>query len=364
MRFLHVGDVHLGAEPESGTDLGPVRRSEIWEAFRDIIEICEHEQVDLLLIPGDLFHGQPLLREVKEADYLFGSLSRTKVVMCAGNHDCLLPSSHYYDVTFPENVTFLMDPHADSVYLPELNTEVFGLSYETRQISDARYDAIRNHTPEHINILLAHGNILCNDKSIPLHKRVLEASGFDYVALGHLHNRPEISGRIAYSGSLEPLNRGETGAKGYIIGEIKKEGTGPSEIEWKFVPHAKREYVPLAFEITVQSTELSLCGELFAAMQERGLQHLYMVTLTGTRGREVVWDTEYLAELLKKRGANVIEISDKTMPDFPVEKLRREQQDTLVGRFIERMEDVDSPELKRLALQYGLQALLARDERT
>ena len=364
MKFLHAGDVHLGAEPESGTDLGPLRRREIWEAFRTIIEVCEREQVDLLLLPGDLFHGQPLLREVKEVDYLFRSLSRTKVVMCAGNHDCLLPSSHYYDVTFPEQVSFLMDAYADSVYLPELNTEVFGLSYETRQISEARYDALRANSPERINILLAHGNILCNDKSIPLHRGVLETAGFDYVALGHLHNRPEVSNRIVYSGSPEPLNRGETGVKGYILGEIKKEGAGPSEILWEFVPCARREYVPLTLETTVQSTELSLCGELLAAMQKRGLQHMYLITLTGTRGREVVWNTEALAEILKKQGAIVIEISDETIPDFPIEKLRTEQQDTLVGRFIERMEKVESPELRKLALQYGLQALLARDQRS
>ena len=121
MKFLHAGDVHLGAEPEIGTSLGAARRTELWDAFRDIIDICNREQVDLLLLPGDLFHGQPLLREVKEVDYLFGTLAHTRVVMCAGNHDCLLPSSHYYDVAFPDHVTFLMDPEADSVYLPELN---------------------------------------------------------------------------------------------------------------------------------------------------------------------------------------------------------------------------------------------------
>ena len=329
MKFLHAGDVHLGAEPESGTGLGPVRRGELWDAFRDIIDICEREQVELLLLPGDLFHGQPLLREVKEVDYLFRRLSHTKVVMCAGNHDCLLSSSHYYDVTFPDYVTFLMDHHADSVYLPELNTEVFGLSYETKQISEPRYDSIHVNNPEHINILLAHGNILCNDKSIPIHRGVMETAGFDYVALGHLHNRVEISERIAYSGSLEPLNRGETGAKGYIIGEISKEGSEFSKVHWEFVPHARREYIPLEFETTVQSTELSLCGELFTVMRDRGLMHMYLVTLTGTRAREVVWNTESILSLLNKRGANVIELKDETVPDFPIDKLREEQADTL-----------------------------------
>ncbi len=363
MKFLHAGDVHLGAEPESGTGLGPVRRAELWDAFRDIIEICEQEQVDVLLLPGDLFHGQPLLREVKEVDYLFRRLTHTRVVMCAGNHDCLLPSSHYYDVTFPEHVTFLMDNRVDRVYFPELNVEVSGLSYETRQISEARYDFFHSSNPERITILLAHGNILCNDKSIPLHRSALETAGFDYVALGHLHNRFEISERIAYSGSLEPLNRGETGAKGYITGEITKKNGEPSKIQWRFVPHARRNYIPLEFKTSVQTTELSLCSELSAIMQERGPEHMYLVTLTGTRARETVWNTEILCSTLEKRGMHVVELKDETVPDFPVDKLREELEDTLVGRFIKRMETVEDSKLRSLALQYGLQALLARDER-
>ena len=363
MRFLHAGDVHLGAEPESGTFLGATRKKEIWEAFRDIIDICNREQIDLLLLPGDLFHGQPLLREVKEVDYLFGTLTHTRVVMCAGNHDCLLPSSHYYDVTFPEHVSFLMDSRADSVYLPELNTEVFGLSYDTKQIGEARYDSLRINDAGRINILLAHGNIMCNDKSIPLHCGVLESEGFDYVALGHIHNRVEVRGRIAYSGSLEPLNRGETGAKGFILGEILKEGTTPSHIEWKFVPHAKREYVPLSFPVTADTTELSICSELFALLRERGLQHMYLITLSGTRAQEVVWNLESISAVLIKYGANVLELADETMPDFQIDRLREQEQDNLVGRFIRRMDAVEEEKLRSLALQYGLQALLARDEK-
>lgn len=363
MKFLHLGDVHLGAEPESGTGLGPVRRAELWDAFRDIIEICERDGVELLLISGDLFHGQPLLRDVKEVDYLFRRLTKTKVVMIAGNHDCLLPSSHYYDVTFPDHVTFLMDNHADSVYLPELNTEVFGLSYEARQIPEARYDAIRIEDADRINILLAHGNILCNDKSVPIHRSAVEAAGFDYAALGHVHNRFDISERISYSGSLEPLNRGETGPKGYIIGEIIKNGTGPSDIHWDFVSHARREYRTVSLEVATESTELSLCEKLLFLLRQQGLQHLYSVTLTGTRAREVVWNLETIAAAVRTRGGNIIEMTDETVPDFQVERLREEQQDTLIGRFIERMDAVEDETTRRLALQYGLQALLARDER-
>ena len=51
------------------------------------------------------------------------------------------------------------------------------------------------------------------------------------------------------------------------------------------------------------------------------------------------------------------------MADFCVEQLRTEQKDTLVGRFIRRMDEEEDRELAQMALQYGLQALLALDER-
>ena len=362
MKFIHLADVHLGAEPESGTPLGPVRKAEIWEAFRDVIEVCEKEQTDLLLIPGDLFHGQPLLRDVREVDYLFRKLTKTKVVMIAGNHDCLFGTSHYYDVTFPEHVTFLMDTRADSVYLPELNTEVFGLSYETKQISEARYDDIRIQEKNRINILIAHGNIHGTDKSIPLRRESMETQGFDYAALGHLHTRIDISSRIAYSGGFEPFDKKETGPKGYIRGEITKSGE-TSELHWEFVPHAKREYVPLSLTVTPSSTEFSVCESLLQSIQNRGKQHMYLVTLRGTRAKELVWDLDAIREAVWNRGGLVVELREETEPDFSLSELKEEHRGTLVGRFVERMETEENREIAGMALQYGLQALLARDEK-
>ena len=204
---------------------------------------------------------------------------------------------------------------------------------------------------------------MCNDKSMPIHRDAIESAGFDYVALGHIHNRFDISDRIVYSGCLEPLNRGETGPKGYIIGTIEKPGAGPSKLQWEFVPCAKREYVLLPLEVTVQTTELSLCEKLLEAMENRGLQHMYLAVLQGTRAREMVWNPEAIITTVRNRGGYLLELRDETLPDIPVEQLREEQKDTLVGRFIERMDLVEDEELRGLALQYGLQALLARDEK-
>ena len=84
MRFIHIADVHLGARPDAGPLYSEGRARELWETFEHVLGVCEEERTDLLLIAGDLFHRQPLVRELKEADYLFSELTHTKVVLIAG----------------------------------------------------------------------------------------------------------------------------------------------------------------------------------------------------------------------------------------------------------------------------------------
>ena len=214
MRFIHMADVHLGEAPEK------------WNEFYEVMKVCEEEEMDLLLIAGDLFDDQPDMPGLKKVDAAFEKLTKTKVVLIAGNHDYLKRTSHYFDLVFPKNVTFLVNANGESVFFPELNTEVFGLSYEVAEIEDARYDRLKICEEERINILLAHGNVRGEDKSIPIHPEAIEAAGFDYAALGHLHTRIEVSNRIAY-----------TGCRGYIRGEIVKETGKPSIPCWIYVPY-------------------------------------------------------------------------------------------------------------------------------
>ena len=95
MRFIHTGDIHLGAMPESRKEWAKNRGDEIWQTFERLIKKIKAQPVDMLIIAGDLFHRQPLLRELKEVDYLFSTIPETKVVLCAGNHDAIKKGSFY-----------------------------------------------------------------------------------------------------------------------------------------------------------------------------------------------------------------------------------------------------------------------------
>ena len=104
MRFIHTADVHLGAQPDAGPLYSRQRGRELWDTFEHVLHVCEEEKTDLLLIAGDLFHRQPLVRELKELDYLFSGLTHTKVVLIAGNHDYIRTDSNYLDFRWSSNV--------------------------------------------------------------------------------------------------------------------------------------------------------------------------------------------------------------------------------------------------------------------
>ena len=87
MRFFHIADVHLGAEPDKGFPWSQDRSREIWDSFRRVIEQAGRDQADLFLIAGDLFHRQPLARELKEVNAMFSTIPDTRILLIAGNHD-------------------------------------------------------------------------------------------------------------------------------------------------------------------------------------------------------------------------------------------------------------------------------------
>ena len=95
---------------------------------------------------------------------------------------------------------------------PELHTAVYGSSYHSREIREALYDSLAAGGVEPFEILLAHGG---DEKHIPIAGKALSASGFDYIALGHIHKPQAVEkNRIIYAGALEPVDKNDTGPHG------------------------------------------------------------------------------------------------------------------------------------------------------
>ncbi len=350
MKFIHIADVHLGAEPDAGPLYTDRRPREIWETFEHVIHTCEEEQTDLLLIAGDLFHRQPLLRELKETDALFAGLTHTKVVLIAGNHDYMKLGSYYRTFAWSENVYPLFDKMVQYVDFPELHTAVYGLSYYSREMREPVYDEITAGGIEPVEILLGHGG---DEKHIPIDRSRLSDSGFAYIALGHIHKPQALEkNRIVYSGALEPIDRNDTGAHGYIRGEITDRGV---RIQW--VPCAVREYLHAEIPVEADDTMVSVGKKIEQLINRNGNKNIYKITLRGKRDPDIIFDTKRLSE----RG-NILETVDRTEPAYDLKRLLEENEDRLLGRFISRFAGCREGSVEYEALCEGVDALLASRE--
>lgn len=346
IRFIHLADVHLGAVPDRDCPWSKEREDEIWETFRRVIASISKNPVDLLFIAGDLFHRQPLLRELKEVNYLFSTIPTTQVFLMAGNHDYLKQDSFYRTFQWESNVVFFDSEDPVTVKTDGIDAYVTGLSYEHQEIREPLYDSLKPGTEEGFHVLLAHGG---DEMHIPMDMAALAASGFDYVALGHIH-KPQVIKRdkVLYPGSLEPLERNDMGNRGYVEGRFED-----GRVKTRFVPFACRSYQKLVLTLREDSTQFSMEEMMKMDIMKRGGKNIYRVVLQGLRAPE----TMIFPEKLKALG-NVVEILDETRPAYDLEALGRRYSGTLVGDFIAGFQGRELTLVEEKALYYGLQALL------
>lgn len=346
MKFIHIADVHLGANPDSGSARQGKRKKEIWDSLERILSICEEQRTELLLIAGDLFHRQPLRRELRELNYMFGRLTVTKVVIIAGNHDYLKKDSYYRSFQWEENVHMILSPEISCIEFPEYSLAVYGLSYTSREIKEERCKTAFPGKRQACEILLVHGG---DENHIPLKKEDLLRLGYDYIALGHVHKPQQISpGKAAYAGALEPIDKNDTGVHGYISGEITERGC-----KFTFVPAASREYVHLKVRVNKEMTERGLKEEIGKKIREKGEQHIYKIILTGQRDPETEFDTESLNVY-----GNIVEVVDNTTYAYQFTKLKEQNRENILGQFIESFSGNDEGSLEYQAMCEGVYALM------
>lgn len=356
MKFIHTADVHWGKIPDSDKPWGKRREQAIRLTFQAIIEEARESQADLLLISGDLFHRQPLARDLKEINYLFSTIPGTRVVIIAGNHDRIRKSSAVYSFTWCPNVTFLMEETLTSVYFEDLNTEVYGFSYHTTEITESRTDVLSVAENSHIQILMLHGG---DAKHVPFDKAALAATPFSYIALGHIHKPGTLlEKRMAYPGSPEPLDMTETGPHGFLVGEIDEHTGRVTALQFKEA--AQVQYIPLIVNVSPSTTNTELSQIIADEIRKRGTQNIYRFRIRGMRDPDIAFDLDFLSGQW-----NIIEIVDESEPQYDFHRLFAEHPSDMIGFYIQAlMKDSMSP-VEKKALYYGIHALLmTKDERS
>lgn len=352
MKFIHTADIHLGMRPDQGFPWAGQRLHDVEQAFDQLLSAVVNHKVDLLLIAGDFFHRLPTLQELKEIDYKLAKLAPTRVVIIAGNHDHMKKGHPYERHTFSENITILKSDQLESVSFTDIGTTVFGFSYHTNEIREPLYDNIKSdEDTKGFQILLAHGG---DEKHCPMNYEKLKWSGFDYVALGHIH-KPQIivEDFMAYPGSLMGLNVTETGEHGYIYGEITEEHQRIS-----FIPMPGKQYIDLFAVIKESMTNGEINDLVETRINEMGTQHFYNIVLRGTKSYDFEIDLYPI-----QRQYNIFKITDQLEENYDINLLAKENENNLLGSYIRKLNRIDASDMERQALHYGVKALLRAKEK-
>jgi DNA repair protein SbcD/Mre11 len=229
MKFIHAADLHIdspmrGLAAYEGAPVDEMR-SASRRALRNLARTALEEQVDLVVLAGDVFDGD-------WPDYNTGlffisvltELTRggIKVVVLAGNHDA--DSKLTRHLTLP-NGAFKLDSGACETLHPEqleLDAAVHGHSYATRAVTENLCAGYPEPVAGVLNIGVLHTALNGrpgHDPYAPCTPDQLVAKGYDYWALGHIHQREIVATDpwVVFPGNLQGRHARETGAKGFTL---------------------------------------------------------------------------------------------------------------------------------------------------
>lgn len=223
-RFIHTADLHLDSPLRSlalrNADLADLVGDASRQALIAIVDLCLEEQVDALVIAGDLYDGEQT--SMKTARFLAGQLERLhragiRVYKIRGNHDAM--SKIAKELVMPETVK-IFGGHAEAVELAKggLSVAVHGLSFARPQAPESLLPKFRPPVAGAVNIGILHTSLAGSpghDVYAPCNLSDLHASGFDYWALGHIHQRSQSSGTatVVMPGMPQGRDINEAGAK-------------------------------------------------------------------------------------------------------------------------------------------------------
>lgn len=319
MKFVHIADVHFDMPFTSLKQNKEWRRRKKLEqrfAFRQVIDYVKKENVELLLIAGDLWEEKYVEKET--ISYVIACLKEipnVAVYIAPGNHDPLLPSSPYVTYEWPENVfIFGSEVGRDTIG----DTNIYGLGFDQYEMDSSAIETITVEE-EKTNLLVTHGTL--NGATHRYHDipaKWLEK--FDYVALGHIHMPKVDDSHIIYPGSLVATGFDEPGEHGFVAGEIEK-----NHVEITWVPVEQTEFETLVIDVTPYQT----VPELLDAMTWK--EHFYTIRCTGSL--HVDW--EELKESLWLACPTICDIINETKVPEDWEQIAK--QKTLKGIFTKKM---------------------------
>lgn len=239
MRILHAADLHIdsplgGLTAYEGAPVEEIRGA-TRKAVENLVGAAVERDVDLVVLGGDIFDGD--WRDFNTGLFWVSQLDRLHnagipVVMVAGNHDAASEISHH--LRLPPNVTQLSESRPETKVFDDLEVAVVGQGYASRSVTTDLVSSFPDADSQLFTIGLLHTSLdgrPGHASYAPCTVEELRSKGYDYWALGHVHQREEVHSDpwIVFPGNLQGRHAREVGPKGATLVTVRSKEVEATE---------------------------------------------------------------------------------------------------------------------------------------
>ncbi|RZM02251.1 MAG: DNA repair exonuclease [Variovorax sp.] len=228
MRFIHAADIHLDS-PLRGLAAyqnAPVEalRNATRDAFTHLVNEAIELAVDFLVIAGDLYDGA--WRDFNTGHFFVREMGRLHqagipVYLLYGNHDA--ESEMTRRLGFPPNVHVFDTRRAQTFRIDALRVALHGRSFKDAATLENLAVGYPDPVAGWLNVGVLHTALegdAAHARYAPCSLAELNARGYDYWALGHVHEHAVLQREpswVVFPGNLQGRHIRETGPRGAML---------------------------------------------------------------------------------------------------------------------------------------------------
>jgi DNA repair exonuclease SbcCD nuclease subunit len=313
-----------------GEDYAQELRRSTRRALENLVAMTVDRKADLLVIAGDLYDGS--WHDFGTGQFFIEQMVVLRdegipVVIASGNHDAA--SQITRSLTLPDGIHLLATDEPESVVFDNLGAVVHGQGYAVRDVQENLAAAYPDRISDLVNIGVLHTAATGSpdhDTYAPCSAADLVGLRYDYLALGHIHQRGAVvEGEFPahFSGNLQGRNPKETGAKGALLVEL--ETGSPAQVTFEPVDVARWECIEIDAADIADRDGLATAtrNRMRAAVREaEGRTVIVRVAITGkTRLAGHLADDEWLhaetAAIATDVGAVLDKVTARVQPPPP-----------------------------------------------
>lgn len=332
LKAFHMADLHLGCEfSHLDKSKAQVRKNESRLSFLSQINNAYNKGARVFFISGDLFDSRPFHKDdtdiLKEA---FSNHIDCNFFLCLGNHDYICDDYTYLSDEFGENV-YIFNQEIGMYEFDDYR--VYGVSFCDVFQENSLLDGFVATDDDKINVMVIHGDLASASKYNPILTSMIEKSGLDYLALGHVHMYSGMnkSGNTyyCYPGTHEGKGFDELGEKGGVYLEIEKE-----RMNYEFICGQIRKYVEIHINAENIPNSSVLTSKIVSEISDA--KDLYKIVIEGEVSKDLILNSDTLAKTLDEY-AFFVKIYDETRLRINPEDYLDEN--SLLGGFVREVKE-------------------------